>query len=152
MPKIIISILCFNLHVHELLCVTQRFTYIHCCENSSYNAHDKWQKSQSHQSRLDFREDRQEDNLLLHIFFHPGSSKSMYSLGLNTTPYGEVSVSTKPTLHTDKLKGKTKWRQQNAISKWQEAPQLPKPLTCINHYGPSPNYCPWGTWAYSRHV
>lgn len=116
MPKIIISILCLNLHIHELLCVTQSFTYIHCCENPSYNTHYKRLRSRSHQSRLDFRDDRQEDNLHLHSFLHPKSSKSLYSLSLNTTPYGQVSISTKPTLRTDKLKGRTKWKQQNTIS------------------------------------
>lgn len=108
MPKIIISILCLNLDIHELLCVIQSFTYIQCCENPSYNTQYKWHRSQSHQSRLDFREDRQEDNLHLRSFFHPGSSKSLYSLGLNTTPYGQVSISTKPTLQTDKFKGQKK--------------------------------------------
>lgn len=108
MPKIIISILCLNLDIHELLRVIQSFTYIQCCENPSYNTQYKWHRSQSHQSRLDFREDRQEDNLHLRSFFHPGSSKSLYSLGLNTTPYGQVSISTKPTLQTDKFKGQKK--------------------------------------------
>lgn len=150
------SVLCLNLYIHELLYVIQSFTYSHFCENPSYNTHYKWHRSQSHQSRLDFRKDRQEDNLHLYSFFHPGSSKSMYSLALNTTTYGQVSISTKTTLNTDKLKSKTKQTQQNTIS-WMTGGTLVAQTVNFHQPSwsalcPSPNSCPWGTKAYSWRV